>query len=89
MSYRVRLTPAASRALANELPTKVAEAAIALIFGDLKQNPRRVGKPLEAPLAPAYVARRGSYRVIYLINDDEVEILVTKIAHRAWIYRSN
>lgn len=89
MTYRVRLTPAAARALANELPIKIAEAAVALIFGGLKESPRRVGKPLEAPYAPAYVARRGSYRVIYLINDDEVGVLVTKIAHRAWVYRAN
>lgn len=89
MAYRVRLSPAAARTLANDLPPKIADAAVALIFGDLKKNPRRVGKPLDPPYAPAYVARRGTYRVIYLIKDEEVEVLVTKIAHRAWAYKSS
>jgi len=48
-----------------------------------------VGKPLDPPLAPAYSARRGTYRVLYLINDANRTVEVTAISHRADTYRSS
>ena len=49
MSYEVRFTRAAKRALAEELPEKVATAAWSFIMGPLRENPRRVGKQLVEP----------------------------------------
>lgn len=46
-----------------------------------------MGKPLEPPLAPRYVARRGEYRVIYYIAADVVEVRVVTFAHRRDAYR--
>ncbi|WP_442973130.1 type II toxin-antitoxin system RelE family toxin [Rhodococcus sp. NBC_00297] len=57
------------------------------ISGPLLDNPQRVGKPLHPPLAPAYSARRGTYRVLYLINEGEQTVEVTAISHRADAYR--
>jgi mRNA-degrading endonuclease RelE of RelBE toxin-antitoxin system len=54
----------------------------------LLDNPHRVGKALVPPLAPAWSARRGSYRVLYLIDDDAREVLVTAIRHRSDAYRT-
>lgn len=73
----------AARALAESLPPKIAGAAYAFITGPLLENPRRVGKPLEAPLAPAWSARRGAYRILYLIDDDARLVRVTAVAHRS------
>lgn len=86
-SYEVVFTRAARRALEVELPEKVAAAAFEFIVGPLADNPHRVGKPLRAPLAPLYSARRGEYRVIYRIVDRRLVIEVVAIAHRRDAYR--
>jgi mRNA-degrading endonuclease RelE of RelBE toxin-antitoxin system len=74
--------------LAESLPPKIAAAAYAFITGPLLENPRRVGKPLEAPLAPAWSARRGAYRILYLIDDGASIVKVTAVRHRSDAYRS-
>ncbi len=35
----------------------------------------------------SYSARRGSYRILYEIHDDEERIIVLRVAHRADVYR--
>ncbi|AOX46327.1 type II toxin-antitoxin system RelE/ParE family toxin [Microbacterium sp. BH-3-3-3] len=85
--YDVVFTRAARRALERDLPEKVAAAAFEFIAGALRRNPRRVGKPLREPLAPLYSARRGGYRVIYLIVDQQLVIEMVSIAHRRDAYR--
>lgn len=87
MSYEVRFTRSARRALTNDLPEKVATAAWSFIMGDLRDNPRRVGKQLKEPLFPLYSARRGEYRVIYRIVDEVLVIEIVTIAHRRDSYR--
>jgi mRNA-degrading endonuclease RelE of RelBE toxin-antitoxin system len=86
--YRLRIARPAARALAEVLPETVAAAVYAFITGPLLDNPHRVGKALVPPLAPAWSARRGSYRVLYLIDDDAREVLVTAIRHRSDAYRT-
>jgi mRNA-degrading endonuclease RelE of RelBE toxin-antitoxin system len=54
----------------------------------LLENPRRVGEPQEAPLAPAWSARRGSYRILHLIDDDARIVKVTAVRHRSDAYGS-
>ncbi|MHB8190452.1 MAG: type II toxin-antitoxin system RelE family toxin [Ferrimicrobium sp.] len=49
----------------------------------LVREPRRVGRPLRPPLDPAWSARRGSYRVLYLIDEDRGVVTVTAIRHRS------
>jgi mRNA-degrading endonuclease RelE of RelBE toxin-antitoxin system len=69
------------------MPEKVATACWEFIHGPLAENPYRVGKPLLEPLAPQYSARRGEYRVLYLIDDERVIVDITSVAHRADAYR--
>lgn len=87
MTYEVRFTRSAKRALTHELPEKVATAAWNFIMGALRENPHRVGKQLKEPLYPLYSARRGEYRVIYRIADDHLIVDVVTIAHRRDSYR--
>jgi mRNA-degrading endonuclease RelE of RelBE toxin-antitoxin system len=82
VSYRIVLRPAAVRAL-QRMPEKIATACWEFIHGPLAENPHRVGKPLLEPLAPQYCARRGEYRVLYLIEDEKVTIIITSVTHRA------
>lgn len=86
--YRLRISRPAARALAEVLPQKVAVAAYAFISGPLLDNPHRVGKPLDPPLAPAWSARRGDYRVLYLIDTSARTVEVTAVRHRSDAYRT-
>lgn len=81
--YEVAWTPTAKRAL-QRLPEKVATAAIEFIYGPLASNPQRVGKPLRFDLEGLHSARRGSYRIIYRIDE---RVTVIAIEHRADVYR--
>ncbi len=87
--YDLLLTPPARRALAERLPEAVAAAVIDLLTTDLVEQPRRVGKPLRAELAGIWVARRGTYRVLYRIHEDPAEVVVLRIEHRSDVYRAH
>lgn len=86
--YRLRIARPAARALAEALPEKVATAAYEFITGPLLDNPHRVGKPLDPPLAPAWTARRGTYRILYFLDDTHRVVEVTAIRHRSDAYRT-
>ncbi len=55
--YRLVMARSAARSLATSLPEKVATAVFEFVTGPLLENPRRVGKPVDPPLAPACSAR--------------------------------
>jgi mRNA interferase RelE/StbE len=84
--YTVLLSPAAKRAIERDLPEAVAAAVVDFLFGPLAEDPHRVGKPLRLQLEGYWSARRGQYRVIYSIHDDEVLVRVVRISHRAAAY---
>lgn len=81
--YTVLLSPAAKRAIERDLPKAVAAAVVDFLYGPLAEDPHRVGKPLRLQLYGYWSARRGQYRVISSINDDEVLVSVVRISHRA------
>jgi len=89
MRFDVELARPARRALTDELPVKVAAAAWELIDGALRDNPRRLGKPLRVPFAGQWVARRSTYRVRYRIDEERLVITVLDIRARADAYRTN
>lgn len=72
----------------DELSVKVATAAWELIDGALRDNPQRLGKPLRAPYAGHWVARRSSYRVRYRIDDERRVVVILDIRGRADAYRT-
>ncbi len=86
--YRLRIARPAVKALAEVLPEKVATAAYEFITGPLLDNPRRVGKPLDPPMAPAWTARRGTYRILFLLDESQHIVEVTAIRHRSDAYRT-
>jgi mRNA interferase RelE/StbE len=87
--YVLAITPTARRQLTENLPEAVAAAAYEFITGPLLGNPHRVGKQLRPPLADRHSARRGTYRVIYRIDDDIHTVTVVDVAHRRNAYRSD
>jgi mRNA-degrading endonuclease RelE of RelBE toxin-antitoxin system len=87
--YQLRITGPSARTLAGRLPEKVAAAVYEFITTTLVENPRRVGKPLLLPpFDGTWSARRGTYRVLYEIDEDNLIVTVTAIEHRADAYRS-
>jgi mRNA-degrading endonuclease RelE of RelBE toxin-antitoxin system len=85
--YELVLTPPAIRAVQSGLPESVAAAVVAFLTGALVENPQRVGKRLRGDLAGIHSARRGSYRVLYRINEAQREVVVLRIDHRRNVYR--
>lgn len=82
------LTPPAVRAIRSGLPEAVATAVLEFLTGARLQNPHRVGKQLRGELAGIYSARRGTYRVLYRINEADREVVVVRVDHRRDAYRS-
>lgn len=85
--YQLRVARPAARAIANELPEAVAAAVVELITGDLLRAPRTVGKPLQRELEGRWAARRGSYRVLYAIDEEAGVVTVLAAEHRRDVYR--
>lgn len=84
--HDLRVAASAERLLAR-LPERVAAAVVEFILGALCENPRRVGHPLQRELAGLWSARRGAYRVVYEIDDNQAMITVLRIEHRSDVYR--
>jgi mRNA interferase RelE/StbE len=84
--YQSRFQPAARRAIAQRLPETVAAAVLEFCEAALAVNPQRVGKPLFGPLAGCHGARRGTYRIVYRIDEDTRTVHVLDIDYRAEIY---
>jgi mRNA interferase RelE/StbE len=85
--YTLRTTPTVRRALAERLPEAVAVAAYEFMTGPLVREPYRVGKRLLPPVADRFSARRGTYRIIYRIDDDARAVTVVDVDHRRDVYR--
>lgn len=85
--YTLVITPTARRQLAEQLPEAAAFAAHEFIIGALLENPHRVGKRLHPPLEDRYSARRGTYRVVYRVDDAQRTVTVVDVAHRRDAYR--
>lgn len=89
MSYHVRWSSVARRAIENTLPESVAAAVREFVNGALAENPHRVGKELVGPKVGTWSARRGQYRVRYKIDDDGASIVtVLDIDHRRDVHRA-
>ncbi|HWF80839.1 MAG TPA: type II toxin-antitoxin system RelE/ParE family toxin [Streptosporangiaceae bacterium] len=91
-AYTLALASSARRVLVEGpprgLPSEVAAAVTEFLTGPLLDNPQRVGKPLTRELSGYHSARRGAYRVIYRIDENEQIVHVVRIDHRADVYRA-
>lgn len=85
--YRLTITATARRQLAEHLPEAIAFAAHEFINGPLLVNPHRVGQRLMPPLDDRHSARKGTYRVLYRIDDSARIVTVLAVAPRSDVYR--
>jgi mRNA interferase RelE/StbE len=86
--YELVVVRPAARAIAEHLPEAVSAAVIDFITGALLENPQRIGRALRNELEGVHSARRGTYRVLYRINEDAREVIVLRIDHRSDVYRA-
>lgn len=86
--YELIVAPSARRQPAEQLPEAIAFAAFEFIVGPLLESPHRVGKRLRPPLADRYSARRGTYRVLYRIDEQQHKVIVAGVFARADTYRT-
>jgi mRNA interferase RelE/StbE len=71
----------------NRLPEKVGTAAIDFVYGPLAANPQSVGRELRLDLSGIWSARRGDYRVLCRIDDEQRRVEIVVIDHRRDVYR--
>jgi mRNA-degrading endonuclease RelE of RelBE toxin-antitoxin system len=71
----------------DRIPEKAASACVEFVYGALADNPQRVGRELRLELTGKRSARRGDFRVIYEIDDEERVVTVIAIDHRSDVYR--
>ncbi len=87
MTYSVKFSASARRAIEVTLPESTAAALWEFIMGPLAENPNRLSKPLLGKLASSRLARRGGYRVVFSLSENTNEIQIERIAARKNIYR--
>jgi mRNA interferase RelE/StbE len=85
-AWRVEASARARRDL-NRLPPRIATAVVEFVTRTLVQNPQQLSKPLTGGVAGLRSARRGDYRVIFELRDEDDVVLIVRIGHRAHIYR--
>ena len=85
MAYEVRIKPSASREI-RKLPKQVQPGIIAAL-GALAVGPRPHGVRKLTGADDLYRVRVGEYRVVYQVSDEELLVLVVKVAHRRDAYR--
>jgi mRNA interferase RelE/StbE len=86
--YAVVMSGQARRNVSENLPLDVAVAAMETIQGSISVNPYRAGKPLDEPFDGYHSARRGTYRIIYRIDEAKHQVEIHSIRHRRDSYRT-
>ena len=85
--YELRVTDPVQQQL-ERLPEGTAAAIVEFMLTALVEHPHRVGGRLQRELAGLHAARRGGYRVIYEIDEEQHAVIVLRVDHRSRIYRS-
>ena len=86
--YDLVVAGPAARAIGEELPESVAAAVIDFITGSLLDNPQRVGRELRNELAGIHSARRGTFRILYRIDEEQRTVTVLLVDHRRDVCRT-
>ena len=84
MTYRVSLSPSAARELRKFDPTVRRRIQAALDL--LATEPRPPAATRLVGGAGEWRVRTGNYRIVYEINDDQLLVLVLRMAHRREVY---
>jgi mRNA interferase RelE/StbE len=86
--YELVVARPAARTISEVLSENIGTAILDFITGALIENPHRVGRELRRELAGIYSARRGTYRILYRIDEPTRTVTVLRIDHRSDVYRT-
>jgi mRNA-degrading endonuclease RelE of RelBE toxin-antitoxin system len=67
---------------------EVAAAAMETVEGSIAVSPYSAGKPLDEPFDGFYSTRRGTYRIVYRIDEAKHRVEIYSICHRRDVYRT-
>ncbi len=84
--YRVLIKPSAAKEIEAVDQKRDRQSIVARILA-LAEEPRPVGCEKLAGESDRYRIRAGRYRIVYSITDDELVVLVVRVAHRKDVYR--
>ena len=85
-SYRVLIKPSAAKEIEAVDQKRGRQRIVASILA-LADSPRPTGCEKLAGESDRYRIRVGRYRVVYSIADDELVVLIVRVAHRKDVYR--
>lgn len=85
-SYRVLIKPSAAKEIEAVDQKRDRQRIVARILA-LADEPRPSGPEKLAGQSDRYRIRVGRYRVVYSIADDELVVLVVRVADRKDVYR--
>jgi mRNA interferase RelE/StbE len=85
-SYRVLIKPSAAKEIEAVDQKRDRQRIVATILA-LADEPRPVGSEKLAGERERYRVRVGRYRIVYSIADDELLVLVIRVADREDVYR--
>jgi mRNA interferase RelE/StbE len=83
--YTIEIAPAAERAL-KKLQADIQKRIIKALL-KLQEDPRPAGVKKLSGEDDLYRIRVGDYRIVYQIRDNELVVLVVRVAHRRDVYR--
>lgn len=83
--YRLLIKTSATKEL-EAVGTKADRQRIVAKIQALAANPRPQGSDKLAGYADRYRLRQGSYRIIYLVDDEHREVTIFRIGHRKDVY---
>lgn len=85
MAYEVVLKPSVAKAM-DALPPAIFRRVMAAL-ARLEQDPRPTGVVKLKGDENLWRIRVGAYRVVYEVHDDQLLVLVLRVAHRKDVYR--
>ncbi|HXF90569.1 MAG TPA: type II toxin-antitoxin system RelE/ParE family toxin [Candidatus Nitrosotenuis sp.] len=84
--YTIKFAPNVIRRDIPELSSSAKALIKRAIEERLKTAPLEFGKPLRYSFKGARRLRIADYRVIYLVNQDKLEVIILAIQHRSVVY---
>jgi mRNA interferase RelE/StbE len=86
MAWTIKLTTSAEKEL-DKLDRAEARRILKYLEKRVTPDPRSLGEQLQGTLSEFWRYRVGDYRVLCLLEDQEVRVVVVKIGHRREVYR--
>lgn len=86
MAWTIKLTTSAEKEL-DKLDRVEARRILKYLEKRVTPDPKALGEQLQGTLSEFWRYRVGDYRVLCLLEEQEIRVVVVKIGHRRDVYR--